>query len=277
MSLQTVSRHYYSNQALSNEELMKRAPSIFAAQPWEKMSARYTFIPTIQVLDKMRSEGFMPFDVMQSRTRVPGKQDFTKHLIRFRDLRQGTAPAITALGTIYPELVLTNAHDGGSAYKLDIGLFRLICHNGMMVSSGNFSQMSVRHSGDVNGIIEASYEVVEQFPKVLESVEQFAQLRLTAPQQTAYANAALALRYDEGEAPIAAESIIRPRRSADVEPTLWNTFNAAQESLVNGGIRGRNPETLRRVRTRAVNGISENTRLNKALWTLTEEMRKLAA
>jgi hypothetical protein len=29
--------------------------------------------------------------------------------------------------------------------------------------------------------------------------------------------------------------------------------------------------------TRPVAGISENTRLNKALWTLTEEMRKLVA
>ena len=270
-------RHYYSNQALSNNELMKRAPSIFAVQPWEKVSARYAFIPTVQVIDKMRSEGFMPFDVMQSRTRIPGKQEFTKHMIRFRDLRHGDAPAIAALGTIYPELVLTNAHDGASAYKLDLGLFRLVCHNGMMVSSGSVSQMSVRHSGDVNGIIEASYEIVEQFPRVLESVEQFSQLRLTAPQQTAYATAALQLRYDEGEAPIAPAMVIKPRRSADADPTLWNTLNVAQENLIQGGIRGRNPETSRRVRTRAVQGISENTRLNKALWTLTEEMRKLAA
>src|SRR5690348_1009366 len=86
------------NEILSNDQLMKMAPSIFAAQPWERMSARYTFIPTIQVVDKMRAEGFQPVSVAQAKTRIDGKADFTKHLIRFRDVRQGEAPAIRALG-----------------------------------------------------------------------------------------------------------------------------------------------------------------------------------
>jgi hypothetical protein len=265
------------NTVMSNEQLAHVAPSIFAIEPWERMSARYTFIPTIQIVDKMRAEGFQPVAAMQSRTRIEGKQDFTKHLIRFRDVRNGDAPAIRTLGEVYPELVLTNAHDGGSAYKLDAGLFRLVCLNGMTVSAGNISQINIRHSGGADGIIEASYQVVDEFPKVLESVEQFSQLRLSAPQQRAFADAALSLRYDEGEAPINADEIIRPRRREDVDPTLWNTLNAAQENLIRGGIHGRNPETRRRMRTRAVTGIAENTRLNKALWTLAEQMRKLAA
>lgn len=274
MMNQTITR---GNTALTNDQLMRTAPSIFASQPWEKMSARYTFIPTIQVVDKMRNEGFVPVAAFQSRTRIEGKQEFTKHLIRFRDVRNGDAPAVRTLGTIYPELVLTNSHDGASAYKLDAGLFRLVCTNGMVVSEGNVSQINVRHSGSADGIIEASYQIVEEFPKVLESVEHFAQLRLNAGQQQAYATAALALRYDEGEAPVIPAQVIRARRSEDRDATLWNTFNVVQENLVNGGLRGQNPETHRRLRTRAVSGISENTRLNKALWTLTEEMRKLAS
>ena len=273
----TAAPHFIrAEQALSNDQLMRFAPSVFAPEPWQGMSARYTFIPTIQIIDKMREEGFQPVAATQSRSRIPGKQDFTKHLIRFRDVRNGDTPAIRALGTIYPELVLTNSHDGGSAYKLDAGLFRLVCLNGMVVSEGNVSQINVRHTGSADGIIDASYSIVEEFPKVLESVERFSQLRLSPPQQNAFATAALALRYDEGEAPITPQQVMRTRRSADADPTLWNTFNVAQENLVDGGLNGRNPETSRRLRTRAVTGISENTRLNKALWTLTEEMRKLA-
>jgi len=241
------------------------------------MSERYTFIPTIQIVDKMRGEGFQPVAATQSRTRIEGKSEFTKHMIRFRDMRNGDAPAIRALGTIFPEVVLTNSHDGASAYKIDAGLFRLICTNGMVVSAGNVSQMSVRHSGGADGIIEASYQIVEEFPKVLESVEQFSQLRLTSGQREAFATAALELRYDAGEAPITPAQVIAPVRSADADPTLWNTFNTAQEHLINGGVRGRNVETSRRLRTRPVAGISENTRLNKALWTLTEKMRELVA
>jgi len=263
------------NQHLTNDQLMHTVPSVFATQPWDKMSARYAFIPTIQVVEKMRSEGFIPVAASQSRTRIAGKQDFTKHMIRFRDVRNGDAPAIRSLGSIYPELVLTNSHDGASAYKLDAGLFRLICLNGMVVSDGTVSQINVRHSGSVDGIIDATYSIVQEFPKMLESVEQFSQLRLNEGQRTAFATAALQLRYDAGESPITPAQVIRPRRNEDSDITLWNTFNAAQENLVGGGLRGRNTETNRRLRTRPVQGISENTRLNKALWTLTEEMRKL--
>lgn len=262
---------------LTNDDLRAKAPSIFAVEPWERMSARYTFIPTIDIVDRMRAEGFQPVSAMQSRTRIEGKQEFTKHMIRFRDMRNGDVPAIKELGTIYPELVLTNSHDGASAYKIDAGLFRLICLNGMMVSQGNVEQVNVRHSGGADGIIEASYQVVEQFPKVIDSVERFSRLRLEAPQAQAFAEAALSLRYDEGEAPITPAQLISPKRREDMEPTIWNTLNVAQEHLLRGGDRGRNVETHRRLKTRAVTGISENARLNKALWMLADKMAELVA
>jgi hypothetical protein len=260
---------------LSNDQLMRIAPSIFATEPWNKMSARYAFIPTIQVVEKMRTEGFVPVAALQSRTRIDGKQDFTRHMIRFRDIRNGYMPAIRDLGSIYAELMLTNSHDGASAYKLDAALFREVCKNGMVVSDSTVSEISVRHSGSVDGIIDATYSVVEEFPKVLDSVEQFAQLRLNEGQRMAFATAALELRYDAGESPITPAQVLRTRRAEDAAPTLWNTLNAAQENLVGGGLRGQNTETKRRLKTRPVSGIAENTRLNKALWTLTEAMRKL--
>lgn len=264
------------NTVLSNDELRAYAPSVFATEPWQGMSSRYTFIPTIQIVEQMRNEGFLPVKAVQSRTRIAGKGDFTKHQIRFRDIRGGTGPVLNHLGQLFAEIILTNSHDGASAYSIDAGLLRLICMNGLTVCAGEHNAMKVRHSGSADGIIEASYEVVEQFPKVLESVEQFSQLRLTAPQQNAFADAAIALRYDDN-APVQAAQVIRPRRTADADPNLWNTFNTVQEALVSGGIRGKNPQTGRRAKVRAVSGISENTRLNKALWLLTEHMAKLVA
>lgn len=269
----------YRNQPLNNDQLMRFAPSVFATKPWQAMSARYSFIPTIQVIEKMRTEGFLPYSAQQSTTRIPGKADFTKHLVRFRDVRQGTGPAIQSLGQIFPELVLINSHDGLSSYQLQAGFFRLICLNGMICADGSFSPINVRHSGDVSDVIEASYEVVEQFPRVLASVESFQQKLLSAGQAEAYGAAALTLRYDEDEAPVTPRDIIRPRRSEDQPSTLWNVFNRVQENLTQGqkGLHGWT-ETGRRIRkTRAVKSISEDTRINKALWTLTEKMRDLVA
>jgi hypothetical protein len=273
-----------SNSPLNNEQLRAIAPSIFATEPWHQMSDKYRFIPTIEVVENMRREGFLPVSAVQSRTRVAGKRDFTRHQIRFQDFRHGNLPAVKTLGALYPQVVITNAHDGASAYALDGGLFRLACLNGMMVSDAVLASMRVKHQGNIGDVISISHEIVEQFPRVLDSVERFQALRLEAPEQKAFATAALALRYDDA-APVTPEVVLQPRRRDDMDPTLWNTFNRVQEALVGGGDRyrtpaqPRTPETAyrpaRRMRTRPVEGISENTRLNKALWTLAEEMRKL--
>jgi len=271
------SRQYSALQtrALTNDQLRYAAPSIFAAAPWKGMSEKYAFIPTIDIVDGLRREGFVPVTAIQSRTRVVGKQDFTKHQIRFR--RAGQEAVAIALGGLYPEVILTNSHDGGSVYELSAGILRAICTNGLMTSDSCVGAVKVRHTGNVDAIIDASFSVIDQTPKMIEAVESFKALRLEAPEQAAFATAALALRYDEGEAPISAAQVVTPRRVEDRGQDLWSTFNVAQENLVGGGVRGRSPETMRRARTRAVQGISENTKLNRALWTLAEEMRKLKA
>lgn len=266
----------YSNSPLTDTNLMAVAPSIFAAQPYSGMSSRYAFIPTIDIVRAMRGEGFEVFDARQAKARTPDRREYTKHALRFRNV--SATGSIPTLGGILPELVLINSHDGASAYKLLGGLFRLVCTNGLVVCDATLGkQISVRHTGNPDGVIEASYEVVNEFPRVLDQVETFSGKLLTEPQQTAFAEAALHLKYGDEPAPIRPEQIIRPRRAEDREPTLWNTMNTAQEHLIQGGVRGRNAETRRRVTTRPVTGISEDTKLNQALWMLTEKMAELLA
>src|SRR5215468_8800558 len=84
----------FQNAPLTNDQLMRFAPSVFATKPWQEMSARYSFIPTISIIEKMRNEGFVPFHAQQAVTRIEGKGEFTKHMVRFRDVRQGTAAAL---------------------------------------------------------------------------------------------------------------------------------------------------------------------------------------
>lgn len=81
---------------------------------------------------------------------------------------------------------------------------------------------------------------------------------------------------ETGAFPITESQVLRAQRSDDVGQDLWRVFNRTQENLVRGGVRGR-AATGRRIRTRAVTGISENVGLNRALWTLAEEMAKLKA
>jgi hypothetical protein len=59
---------------------------------------------------------------------------------------------------------------------------------------------------------------------------------------------------------------------------LFSILNVVQENLIKGGVRGyakdKNGYT-KRIRSRAINSIDQNTALNRALWTLAEKMMQL--
>src|SRR5438128_2569856 len=111
---------------LSLDQIRTVAPSVFAAQPWHGTSDRYRFFPTVHVVEGLMQQGFLPVRAQQSRTRIEGKDDFTKHLLRFRH----ASMADSAVASTVPKIVLINSHDGTSAYHLSLGLYRVICTNG---------------------------------------------------------------------------------------------------------------------------------------------------
>jgi hypothetical protein len=90
------------------------------------MSEKYRFFPTAQVVEGLMQEGFAVVRAQQSRSRIEGKGEYTKHLLRFRHASQ----AESAVQSTVPEIVLINSHDGSSAYHLSLGLYRVICTNG---------------------------------------------------------------------------------------------------------------------------------------------------
>ena len=106
-------------------------------------------------------------------------------------------------------------------------------------------------------------------------------LTLQPDEERAFATAALALRYGErteGQppAPVSAEQLIEARRPEDLGHSLWTTFQRVQENALRGGQPGRTAQG-RRLRTRPVASIDRSVSLNRALWVLAEEMRKLKA
>ena len=37
--------------------------------------------------------------------------------------------------TVFPQVLLTNSHDGKNAFTFTAGLFRMICENGLVIST----------------------------------------------------------------------------------------------------------------------------------------------
>lgn len=254
---------------MTDDQLYRAAPSIFAAEEHHSRSNQYQYIPTIDILNSLREEGFFPMAAQQSHTRDASRRAFTKHLIRLQ--RAGQAQTGEA-----SEILLINSHDGSSSYQMRAGLYRFVCCNGLVVGD-TYGDFRVRHQGDdVRGeIIEGAYSVVEQFDKVLAHREAMRSIQVSADEQRAFANAALALKYDEPDkAPIRSEQLLVPRRQEDRQDDLWTVFNRAQENLTQGGVRGRSASG-RRTRTRPIKSIDTDVKLNRALWQLGEEMASL--
>ncbi|MFV8638457.1 DUF932 domain-containing protein [Ralstonia pseudosolanacearum] len=258
---------------LADDDIRRVAPSIFADGKHESRSDRYTYIPTIDVLNGLRKEGFQPYMAMQTRVRDDGKREHTKHLLRLRHVDH-----VVAVGQEVNEIVLLNSHDGSSAYQMRAGVHRFICSNGLVVGD-DFADIRIPHKGNViDQVIEGAFTVLDTFENVDTQRDGMKALTLDDGEQKAFARAALALRYDEAvaPAPITDTDLLSIRRMDDRAPDLWTTFNRVQENIIKGKVRGRSA-TGKRITTRAVTGIDQDMKLNRALWVLAEEMRKLKA
>ncbi|AUT42446.1 DUF932 domain-containing protein [Aeromonas sp. ASNIH5] len=261
-----------SDSPLSDDQIHRVAPSIFAEAPHESRSQRYAYIPTATVLTELRKEGFQPFMVTQTRTRHEDRRDYTKHMIRLRHASQ-----INARGEAN-EIILLNSHDGTSSYQMLAGMFRFVCSNGL-VCGDTVADVRVPHKGDVAGqVIEGAYQVLHGFDRALESRESMQAITLDEGEAEVFARAALSLKYDDPDkpAPITESQILMPRRFDDRRPDLWMTFNRIQENLTKGGLSGRSANG-RRQQTRPVQGIDSDVRLNRALWLLADGLRQLKA
>jgi len=260
-----------SERPLSDDQIRAVAPSIFAEAPHESRSERYSYIPTATVLQELRGEGFEPFMVTQTRVRHDDRRDYTKHMIRLRHASQIN-------GREANEIILLNSHDGTSSYQMLAGMFRFVCSNGL-VCGDTVADVRVPHKGDVAGhVVEGAYQVLSGFERVKENREAMRAVTLDDGEAEVFARAALALKYDDPNkpAPVTESQILMPRRFDDRRPDLWSVFNRAQENLTKGGLHGRSANG-RRQRTRPVQGIDSDVRLNRALWLLADGMRALKA
>lgn len=266
-----------SNRPLTDDEIRRVAPSIFASAAHESRSERYTYIPTADVLSGLRKAGFEPVAAQQSRCRADDKRSYTKHLLR---LRHADTMHNLAVGDDVNEIVLINSHDGTSSYQMMAGVFRLVCTNGLVTGQRTLNDIRVPHRGDVAGrVIEGAYEILNSFGRVDASKDAMKSIVLSPAERSVFARAALQLRWDSDAAPVASDSLLQPRRWADrnkPNADLWTVFNNVQENMIRGGLRGRTAAG-QRTTTRAVTGLDADTKINRALWTLAEEMAKIKA
>jgi len=252
-----------SDAPIPNHEIAKIAPSVFAAAPHSSRKDSYTFVPTVQVLDRLRSEGFEPFEVRQTRCRKVDKTPFTRHMVRLRH------PDMINNKEITPEIILLNSHDGSSSYQLLTGMFRAICDNGLV--AGNVAgDFRIAHRGNIgDNVIDGCIRIVDDLEQIMGRVDTYQSKILALTDQREFAARAMELKWGD-KRPFDSEHLLSARRHEDAHANLWNVFNTVQENLIKGGIAAKSASG-RRTRTRGIKAIDKDIKINKGLWQLADE------
>lgn len=251
---------------LSLDTVRERAPAVFAMSPHERTSPKYTFIPSERVLSGLMNAGFVPVDARQTRARRASPLH-ARHVVRLRRRFE-----TVQLKDSVPEVVFLNSHDGTSAYQLRMGLFRVVCTNGLVVSRGAFPAYCVSHRGNVvDELIAGALQLSERFDRLAAQVERMEQRRLDKDEQIRFAERALALRFpDLGQCGMQPSQLLTCRRTEDLGEDVWSTLNKVSENLLRGGL-SRRAASGRLTRTRRITAIRQEVRLNSGLWDLAME------
>lgn len=266
-----------NSEVLTAEQLAQIAPAIYAQSAAPSRKETYGFVSTAEVLKTLASEGWQPTSVAYKNARTPIRKAYGSHTLRLRHVNA----ELMRIGDSIPEIVLRNGHDGSSAVKLDFGVFRGVCANGMVVMSQQFGGFRLFHSQYAADKVRAGVaSMLSAMPRLGESIEAMRAVTLSWSEQALLAESASRLRWPE-VAPVHAHDLLNAKRiedkaNANASRDLWTTFNVIQEHLLKGGDDGRSANG-RRMRTRGVKAADASHKLNRELWALAEGMARLKA
>ena len=256
----TVKEKVANHQALNDDEIKLLCPVAFKDTMTKAeinklgLSEHYSFVPTMNVINDLRELGYEVVDAKQVKARKKSTNGYQKHMITFEhpkykldqvkevEISDGKTETQVTKAEEYPQILLTNSHDGGNAFTLSAGIFRLVCSNGLVIKTEDYGSARLVHKGYS---FEAVQELVKQFEEtvdeVLTRITAMKKVQLTKEQQIEFAKQAALLRFksksyneDNIEKVVNIDDLLNVDRKEDAGNGLYEVFNRVQESLING-------------------------------------------
>jgi len=255
---------------LSNEQLKQLAPTLFTQTPHFKVSDKYHFIPTIDVVEEIRANNWYPVNVSVANTRKEDKEGYQQHCVRFRHFDDLLNPGENAI-----ELLLFNSHDRTKAFSISAGIFRFVCSNGLVISDSLFETYKIRHLGAKdNDVSIAISNITAIKSKLINTIDTFESICLTQLEKESFAKSSIPLRFNE-HLQVDHKDLLLPHREEDFKDDLYTTLNVIQENLLRGNIQGVNKQTGRKFTSKEVTSISKDLDVNKGLWDIAQRIASI--
>ncbi len=230
---------------LTEDEIRQRCPLVFATSPTnDKVSEKYTVANTYTVIQDMEKLGWKVVRAAQRKATKKSSGRFSYHMVALQNpdikiTKQVDGGEETV--ECFPQIILTNSHDGLSCFQFRVGLYRCICSNGLVISDAELSEFKIRH-------IYYSFEnlravvgrILEALPSKVERMSQMNNVLLSEDQKLDFAKKALSIRKGVKEEELQMDEetykdLLTPVRKEDEGSSLWNVYNVLQEKIVKGG------------------------------------------
>ncbi len=243
-----IPSHGFNGYYLTKEQIEKTCPAAFKSAPTNpNLSDKYTHVNTETIINDLHVLGWEPVEAKMRKGRSGVNTIFSPHMVSFQNpsLKIQNEEGKT---DSFPRIILFNSHDGFSSFKFYVGIYRLVCSNGLVVADREFSNFKIRHIGyTFEELREVVNKAVEDLPKRVEIMNKMQERTLTEEEKQDLAFKSLLIRsgikleseeaksieYDE-ETLI---DLLDPIREGDKGDSLWNVFNVIQEKVTKGGFR----------------------------------------
>ena len=255
---------------LSITQIQEMAPQAFATTAKPGVSQKYSFLPTSRIIEDMDKLGWKVSAAKAGKYRNADNKGYGNHFIGFFH------PDIfikDAEGNIeaYPQVVVFNSHTGRGSFRFEMGIFRLVCSNGMVIKSSDMGSFQLKHTGytfeELQNLIEAA---VERMPEIAGKINTFGQRIMNPTEQRAFAKAAFALRSDRLLTPNELTDFLAPRRKEDEGDSLWLVLNRVQESVIKGGSLAEPTVKKGKKAFKGIKNIHRDFKINQELWEMAE-------
>ena len=254
---------------MTKEQLKEVCPLAFAQAPTNPdVSGKYLFVNTETIVDDLDKLGWKPVQAAQRKGR--GKSTiFSKHMVAFQN------PDIKITGKdgddSFPRIIMTNSHDGMQAFKFSVGIFRLVCSNGLVVADEQFSEFKIKHKGYTFGELrKVVKQAVNDLPNRVQVMNDMKNRILTEDEKRKMALDAMLIRAGVKELQYDEETItdiLDPKRDADKGDDLWRVFNVIQEKITQGDFHAAlTGSKVRKVRK--IKSFEKDMKVNKELFKL---------
>jgi len=255
---------------LTKDQIRNSSPLVFADTPTNPdVSNKYLFVNTETIIDDLEKLGWLPVQAAQRKGRKKEGTIFSKHMVAF----QNPEIKITSKDgdDAYPRILLTNSHDGMQAFKFSVGIFRLVCSNGLVVADEKFSDFKIKHKGYTFGELRnVVRQAVEDLPNRVQVMNDMKNRILTVEEKRKLALDAMLIRAGVKELQYDDETIddiLDPKREADKGDDLWRVFNVVQEKITQGDFHA--ALTGAKVRkVRKIKSFEKDMKVNKELFKL---------